>query len=110
MQFTTIFAAALSACLVAAVPTESYLPEMGDGSGENMCGNQQKAACCNGDNQAGGQAGLIGGLLGGLLGGDCTLSVLGGVCSQGSVACCPTTNVNSQSLVSLGSVCVPISL
>lgn len=147
MQFTTIFAAALSACLVAAVPTESYLPEMGDGSGENMCGNQQKAACCNGDNQAGGQAGLIGGLLGGLLGGDCTLSVrkstlielvhlrtnrtnislVGGVCSQGSVACCPTTNVNSQvrhrshdfatqvlippqSLVSLGSVCVPISL
>ena len=75
MQFTTIFAAALSACLVAAVPTEQYLPEKGDGSGDYMCGNEQKAACCNGDNQAGGQGGLIGGVLGGLLGGNCALSV-----------------------------------
>ncbi|EME48680.1 hypothetical protein DOTSEDRAFT_67650 [Dothistroma septosporum NZE10] len=109
MQFTTLFAAALSACLVAAIPSPSYLPEGGDGSMDSFCGNQQKAACCDGSNE-GGLGGIFGGILGGVLGGDCALTVVSGECSQGSVACCPTTNVGSSSLVSLGSICAPITL
>ncbi|KAF2172554.1 hypothetical protein M409DRAFT_17785 [Zasmidium cellare ATCC 36951] len=102
MQFTTI-ATLLFVALGAAAPTEQYLPEKGDGSGSNLCSNDQKAACCDGSG-----TGLLGGVLGGILSGNCALTVIGGSCTQGSIACCPTSG--QTGLVNVGSICAPITL
>lgn len=78
MQFTLLALAAAAATMVSAVPTEQYgFPQgmqgedYGDHSMDHYCSNDQKAACCNTDDNS--PAGIP--ILSNLLGGSCALTV-----------------------------------
>ncbi|USW48177.1 hypothetical protein Slin15195_G014960 [Septoria linicola] len=112
MQFTTFVAVLASAALAASSALPVALPEivtMPQGQPATVgavCGQkQEKVACCNGGGSGGN--GLLAGL--NLFGGACSASILGDECSQGALACCPVSQ-SSPSLISVGSICAPISL
>ncbi|CAK4032559.1 related to serine protease [Lecanosticta acicola] len=69
------------------------------------------AVCCNSLQQGGseGAGGLIGNIpvLNNVLSGSCALTVIGGSCRQGSIACCNTEEQNG--VVNVGTICAPIS-
>ncbi|KAF7187263.1 hypothetical protein HII31_11351 [Pseudocercospora fuligena] len=116
MQFTTVFTIFATAALAmgAAVPSEpsgASKPESSSPSSPEIgssCGNkQEKVACCNG---AAGSSGTLS-LLNQVLGGSCALDVLGSTCSQGNVACCPTTQNNEGiTVINIGSPCNLLNL